>query len=156
MAGERIVYLNPVTSRVTVVVPVPSAQAPGESDGDFVARVAAQVVPEGVSHSIVDVGSLPNDRNFRNAWALADGAVDVHMPAARLLHMDRIRADRTKALEVLDVTFMRAVEDGDPDAQDDASAAKQALRDIPETFDLSSYATPSALYAAWPEGLDRS
>ena len=156
MAGERIVYLNPVTSRVTVVVPVPSAQAPGESDGDFVARVAAQVVPVGVSHSIVDVGDLPSDRIFRNAWALAGDAVSVNMPTARLLHMDKIRADRNTALEALDVTFMRAVEDGDTDAQDAASAAKQVLRDIPQDFDLSSYANPNALNAAWPDGLPRS
>jgi hypothetical protein len=51
---------------------------------------------------------------------------------------------------------MRAVEDGDTDAQDAASTEKQALRDLPATFDLSSYATPSDLNAAWPDGLPRS
>ena len=156
MAGERIVYTNPATARVTVVVPVSSAQAPGESDGDFAARIAAQVVPEGVAHSIVDVGDLPSDRIFRNAWALAGGAVSVDMPAARLLHMDKIRADRNAALEALDVTFMRAVEAGDTDAQAAAATEKQALRDIPQTFDLSSYANANDLNAAWPDGLPRS
>jgi len=156
MAGERIVYLNPETSRVTIVVPVPSAQAPDESDADFVARVAAQVVPEGVSHSVVAVGDLPGDRTFRNAWALADGAIDVDMPAAREMHMDVIRVDRNKELAELDVTFMRAVESGDTDAQASAATEKQALRDIPQKFDLSSYATPGDLNAAWPDGLPRS
>jgi hypothetical protein len=156
MAGERIVYLNPETSRVTVVVPVPSAQAPDESDADFVARVAAQVVPEGVSHSVVDVGDLPGDRTFRNAWALADGAIDVDMPAAREMHMDVIRIDRDKALETLDVTFMRAVESGDTDAQAAVAAEKQVLRDIPQTFDLSPHANADDLNAAWPDGLPRS
>ena len=78
------------------------------------------------------------------------------MSDARGIHMDDIRVDRDKKLTELDVTFMRAVEDDDSDAQDAASVEKQALRDIPETFDLSSASTPEQLTALWPEDLDRS
>jgi hypothetical protein len=70
--------------------------------------------------------------------------------------MDAIRVDRDKQLAELDVTFIRAVEDGDPDAQDAASVEKQALRDIPQEFDLSSASTPEQLTALWPEDLDRT
>ena len=53
-----------------------------------------------------------------------------------------------------DVTFMRAVEDGNTDAQATIKTEKQSLRDIPQTFDITTGVdTPEKLKAKWPDGL---
>ena len=110
-----------------------------------------------------DDTDLPADRadrnlgnpTFRDAWEDTGTAVQTNMPKARLIHMGRIRSERDAALSALDVPFMRAVEAGDAAAQQRIAAEKQALRDIPQTFDLDGCATPEALGAAWPDGLAR-
>jgi hypothetical protein len=79
--------------------------------------------------------------------------VNVNMTKARVIHMDAIRVVRNAELAAKDVTFMRAVEAGDTDAQATIGTEKQVLRDIPATFSLDSYADPAALKAAWPTEL---
>ena len=77
------------------------------------------------------------------------------MDRAREVHMKNIRVARDKALVALDVPFMRAVEEGDTGEQARLKTEKQALRDIPSTFDLSSLTDPESLMDSWPEGLSR-
>jgi hypothetical protein len=106
---------------------------------------------------------IPADRTYRNAWCLQDVAdgdrvtvtarVAVRMSRCRELHMARIRAARDTALTDLDVPQQRAMV-----AKDEAEVAriegeKQALRDLPQTFDLTAAVTPDTLSALWPEGL---
>ena len=80
--------------------------------------------------------------------------VNVNMTKARLIHMDRIRVVRNAELVKEDVTFMRAVEDGDTDAQATIKTKKQTLRDIPATFDITTDVdTPEKLKAKWPTEL---
>ena len=76
------------------------------------------------------------------------------MEKARGIQMDKIREMRNKELAALDITFMRAVEDGDTDAQATIKSKKQELRDIPQTFDLTTD-TPEQLKEKWPEGLPK-
>ena len=52
--------------------------------------------------------------------------------------MNGIRVIRNAELVTRDTTFMRALEAGDASAQAVISTEKQTLRDIPQTFDLSS------------------
>jgi len=77
----------------------------------------------------------------------------VNMTKARGIQMDKIREVRNKELVKKDVEFMKALE-----ADDGSSTAiateKQALRDIPQTFDLTTD-TPEELKAKWPEGLPK-
>ena len=75
--------------------------------------------------------------------------VTVNMPKARGIHMDKIRLVRNKQLADLDVAFMRAVETGDASEQARVASEKQALRDIPQTLDLTTD-TPEELKAIWP------
>ena len=154
----RIVYTNPATGNLCVVVPVYDAIEQGfyADEAELLAACVERNVPDGVAHRVVEDNEIPSARLFRNAWADDGLSVDVDMPKAREIHMDAIRVDRDKQLAELDITFMRAVEDGDPDAQDAASAAKQALRDIPQEFDLSAHANADDLDAAWPDGLPRT
>jgi hypothetical protein len=87
------------------------------------------------------------------AWEMdTDGRPRVNMAKARGVHMDCIRECRNEELAKKDVTFMRAVEAGDTSAQATIATEKQALRDIPQTFDLTTD-TPEQLKAMWPTEL---
>jgi hypothetical protein len=80
--------------------------------------------------------------------------INVNMDKAKVIHMDKIRAERNKELAVKDITFMRAVEAGDASAQSTIGTEKQVLRDLPATFDITTDAgTPELLKAKWPTEL---
>jgi len=80
--------------------------------------------------------------------------VIVNMTKARAIHLAEIRRVRNKELVKEDVTFMRAVEAGDADAQAAIKTKKQTLRDLPATFDLTTDVdTPEKLKAKWPSEL---
>jgi hypothetical protein len=80
--------------------------------------------------------------------------INVNMTKARVIHMDKIRVVRNAELVKKDVPFMRAVEAGDTDAQATIGTAKQVLRDIPATFDITTGVdTPEKLKARWPTEL---
>ena len=68
--------------------------------------------------------------------------------------MGVIRKARNLELAAKDVTFMRAIEAGDTDAQATIATEKQVLRDLPATFDITTDAgTPELLKAKWPTEL---
>ena len=80
--------------------------------------------------------------------------VNVNMTKARAIHLEEIRKVRNAELVKEDVTFMRAVEAGDTDAQATIATKKQTLRDIPATFDITTGVdTPELLKAKWPDEL---
>ena len=80
--------------------------------------------------------------------------INVNMDKARTIHMEEIRKVRNAELVKEDVTFMRAVEDGDTDAQATIKTKKQTLRDLPATFDITTDVdTPEKLKAKWPTEL---
>jgi hypothetical protein len=89
---------------------------------------------------------------FRDAWECTSGQLEVNLSKARGLHMNCIRHVRNEELVKRDVTFMRAVEAGDTDAQATIATEKQTLRDIPQTFDLTTD-TSEELNAKWPSEL---
>ena len=106
----------------------------------------------GVDYHIIEEEEIP-DELFHSAWEWVDGIV-TNMPKARVIHMDRIRLARNAELIAKDVTFMRAVEAGDTDAQARIATEKQVLRDIPATFDITTgVTTPELLHAKWPAEL---
>ena len=80
--------------------------------------------------------------------------VNVDMTKARAIHLTEIRRVRNEELAKEDVTFMRAVENGDTDAQATIKTKKQTLRDLPATFDIpTDVDTPEELKAKWPTEL---
>ena len=119
------------------------------------------ILPPPGPHYVVDEIDRPggevNAENdyFFDGWEWLNNRCKVNMPKARIIHMDRIRVVRNAELVKLDVAFMRAIEAGDVVEQQRIAALKQELRDIPQTFDLSSFRTPNTLRAAWPQGLPR-
>jgi len=91
----------------------------------------------------------------QGAWEMdTDGCPKVNMPKARGVHMDKIRQVRNLELIRLDIDSLRAVEAGDEVAKARIATAKQTLRDIPQTFDLTTpNDTPEELKAMWPQEL---
>jgi len=125
----------------------------------FDPRIETEVLPnipasftEGVDYHIIDEAAIPEEL-FRDAWEW-NGGITTNMPKARGMHMDRIRIARNAELAKKDIEFMRAIEANDG-SQTTIAAEKQVLRDIPQTFDLTTD-TPEELNELWPEGLPRS
>jgi hypothetical protein len=95
-----------------------------------------------------------HDTYFRDACEDDGTNIVVNMPKARGIHMDRIREIRDAELVKTDVTFMMAMGVGDTAALATIATEKQTLRDIPQTFDLTTK-TPEQLKALWPAELAR-
>ena len=115
---------------------------------------------DGKTHWIVEESALPggkvtNDNDyFFEAWEWVDNAVIVNMPKARNIHMNQIRIIRNRELTKKDVEYMRSDESGDTAAKITIATEKQNLRDIPQTFDITTGVdTPEQLKAKWPAGL---
>ena len=85
---------------------------------------------------------------------LVNRAAVVDMARARAIRLTAIRRVRDIEIANLDVPFMKALEDGDTDAQATIKVKKQVLRDIPQTFDLTTD-TPEQLKSKWPDELPR-
>ena len=79
--------------------------------------------------------------------------VVVNMSKARGIQMDKIREVRNKELAKKDIEFMKALE-ADDGSHTAIASEKQVLRDIPQTFDLTTD-TPEELKQKWPEGLPK-
>ena len=107
----------------------------------------------GVEARIEDV-EFPADKDFRMAWVRGTGKIDVDMPQARVIHMDRIREARAPKLVEADNEVKKAEDAGNAAALAKARAKRQKLRDIPQSFDLSGATTPDELKALWPSELD--
>ena len=136
----------------------PGSPAYGLTDDEFVAFCRDSIfasfeVPLDTSHRIVEQSEADAANwDFRSAWVDINFTVD--MDKARTIHMNNIRAIRDRELAAKDITFMRAVEAGDTSAQSTIATEKQTLRDIPQTFDITTgIDTPEKLKAKWPDGL---
>ena len=92
----------------------------------------------------------------QGAWIMdVDGRPMVDMAKARGVHMDYIRIARDVMLTNLDLQWLKAIETHNVPEQLNIEAHKQTLREIPQTYDLSAFTTPSTLKAAWPAELPR-
>jgi hypothetical protein len=77
--------------------------------------------------------------------------INVNMTKARAIHLTEIRNVRNAELAKEDINMLKAIEAGNASAQSTVATKKQALRDIPATFDITTDAgTPELLKAKWP------
>lgn len=105
-------------------------------------------------YKVMDPAELPNeDNDFFEAWQLAEDRVSVNMGLAKEIHRKHLRAERTARFSALDVQFMRAVEQGDADAQREIAAKKQKLRDISKHGAIDAATTPAELRALTMDAL---
>ena len=116
----------------------------GETEQQYLTRIAEKDV--GGEYYFVLKSDLPYDDYFRNAWEKNGSDVSVDMEKAKSIHMGVIRKARDAALKLLDIETLKG---------NDVQAQKQVLRDIPQTFDLSTANTPEELKALWPNNLQK-
>jgi len=158
--ANKLVWEHPSSGNLVLCHPnyTGADRARFASDEDFIQWLLDEHLPEKNPFynpqsppQQVQESDWPTDHTFVDAWEWT-GAISVNMPKARGIHMDRIREVRNEELSKLDLPFMRAVEAGDTDAQTTIGKAKQALRDLPITFDLTAR-TPGQLKNKWPTEL---
>lgn len=90
-------------------------------------------IPAGASYIAMNAADLPEDRYFREAWKLVDGALTIDIEGAKEIQRNHWRRLRRPKLEALDLAFMQALEANDSVAQAEIAAQKTALRDVTET-----------------------
>ena len=93
--------------------------------------------------------TVPANRDFRGAWSLSGSVISEDMDKAKEIFKDKIREVRTPLLDAEDVTYMKALEAGDTDAQAASVAKKTALRDAPADAAIDAATDIAGLKAAW-------
>lgn len=142
----KIIYTRP-DGGVSVVSPAPAFMAKFGSEELALAALRAKVVPSDATDVIeVDEGSIPTDREFRDAWNHAGGVFGMDMPKARAIQEQRIdRAKRNVAHDIIEREILGENVAGD----------KAALQAINVKSAIDNAADIAALKAAWPPGLAR-
>lgn len=103
-----------------------------ETEEEFLQRIRAKDIPPDAQNvAVVDVGELPRDRTFREAWKLSGGRVEYDLQKCREIWRNKLRAERAPKLAELDIEFYRALERNDHAAMSAIAEKKQALRDAP-------------------------
>ena len=134
---KQIAYTLP-DGTVSVLEVAAKARRKGESDADFLTRIAAKSGPRSATNVVeIEEADLPYKGGLRNAWRQS-GAAPPHidMAEARKVKLARLREERNERLAALDGVEMReralAEEAGDRTKLDAVLAKKKALRDMPE------------------------
>ena len=110
-----------------VAVCIPTGELPIEA-------VQAKDTPKG--SIIMNVGDLPRDNDFFDAFELVDGKVEVSLAKATEITKKRLRSEREPLLAAQDVAFQRALETGADTT--DIVAEKQRLRDVTKLADQAA------------------
>ena len=148
-----ILYTRP-DGGITVCHPTPETLAKFETEDEAIAYVRGKDIPDGATKiRVVDKSAIPDNRKFRDAWVSGDAEAVVDLPKARTIHMDRIREVRNGELQKEDINYQKALEADDASAKTAVATKKQALRDLPTTFDISGASTDDELDALWPSEL---
>lgn len=146
---------------VLIIGPAPNAQRAGEDEVTFAARVLTRTLeanPAWAAYPVqtvtrASVAAILSNRRFRNAWTVQAGVLTYDMTKARALRMTEIRRARDARLAASDGPMLRVQEQDKAPEIAALKAYRQALRDVPQTTDLSSLTTPDALDAfepVWP------
>ena len=93
--------------------------------------------------------TVPANRDFRGAWSLSGSVISEDVTKAKEIFKDKIREVRAPLLDAEDVTYMKALEAGDSDAQAASVTKKNALRDAPAASAITNADTIAKLKAAW-------
>ena len=116
--NQRIIYPTD-EGGVAVIVPAPEC-------GLTVEEIAAKDVPQGKPYKIVDVGDIPSDRTFRNAWEKSGSAVIHNITKAKAIAHERRRAARAAEFAPFDEVIMKQIPGKDAVL---AEAERQKIRD---------------------------
>ena len=111
--------------------------------------VTTYIVDKDGNQIDASTATVQSDRHFRGAWSLSGSVISEDMTKAKEIFKDKIREVRAPLLEAEDVTYMKALEAGDSDAQAASVTAKNALRNAPAASAITNAADIAALKAAW-------
>jgi len=126
----KVIMWKKPDGTLSMVHPAPNGQGQGESESDWLDRVAAKSKPDpAATRTDIEKTDLPS-RYFRASWGEASGLPAVDMPKARLQKMDMIRDSRNMKLTAADGPTARENEQNGPDKAA-WNSYKQSLRDLP-------------------------
>ena len=111
--------------------------------------VTTYIVDKDGNQADASTVTVPANRDFRGAWSLSGSVISEDMAKAKEIFKDKIREVRTPLLAAEDVTYMKALEAGDTDAQAASVAKKTALRDAPADAAIDAATDIAGLKAAW-------
>ena len=80
--------------------------------------VTTYIVDKDGNQIDASTATVPSDRHFRGAWSLSGSVISEDMTKAKEIFKDKIREVRKPLLEAEDVTYMKALEADDADADD--------------------------------------
>lgn len=88
--------------------------------------------PQPVSFYEIRESDIPEDASFRDSWKYDGRSIVCDMEKVRRIHLERLRAKRSRELENLDGLWMRAVGQKKEKEAKEVEARRQRLRDMPE------------------------
>lgn len=94
--------------------------------------IAKKDVPQGKAYEVIDSITLPQDREFRNAW-VGTKEVKVDFDKAVGVTKERLRLERQPKLEALDVEVLKNI--NNTKKLEEIESEKQNLRDITKEAD---------------------
>lgn len=148
----RVVYTRD-DGGVSVLIPAPHARQRGESDDEFVRRIAVKDIPPNTAYEIIHKDDLPS-RRFRAAWSIAGDTVAVDPVKARAQILEEVRAERGNKLDESDKEKAKLDEVGTDEQRQALREYRQSLRDLPASVTANiaelSVAELEQFQVTWP------
>lgn len=99
------------------------------------------------------IAKKPQFRHFRNAWVINGDVISEDLATAKTLFKDKIREVRKPLLELEDVNYMKALEDGNTAKAKEIADKKKVLRDLPADTKIDSAKDMDELKKTWNENM---
>lgn len=99
------------------------------------------------------IAKKPQFRHFRNAWVINGDVISEDLATAKTLFKDKIREVRKPLLELEDVNYMKALEDGNTAKAKEIADKKKVLRDLPADTKIDSAKDIDELKKTWNENM---
>ena len=99
------------------------------------------------------IAKTPQFRHFREAWVINGDVISEDLVTAKTLFKDKIREVRKPLLELEDVNYMKALEDGNTAKAKEIADKKKVLRDLPADTKIDSAKDMDELKKTWNENM---
>lgn len=99
------------------------------------------------------IAKTPQFRHFREAWVINGDVISEDLATAKILFKDKIREVRKPLLELEDVNYMKALEDGNTAKAKEIADKKKVLRDLPADTKIDSAKDMDELKKTWNENM---
>lgn len=132
MSTKRIVFENPETGTLSVVIPAPNSKKSDESESEWLDRVTKLAGVDKLPTKVVNESELP-DRYFRDAWKFdSSKGAKVSPSDAIKVKQSKVRSERAEKFAELDAEWMKYKGQGNEVEAAKVEAKRQKLRDAPD------------------------